>query len=152
MSTSGGVHSALLVDIKRSKSAPGFIEASCRLSMNAPSRWPVSDVQRLSSINESDDQTPSPAAITFGSAFDLRQGTPHSSNSALAVLAPLASSSSLASSSNPKSALVNEIESLKKTLVELDQRQPSANSPAHQQRYRDVQQRLTYLQNKHTSK
>ncbi len=83
---------ALLVNLKRSKSAPGLIEASYRLPFHAPIRRTGSGIHRLSSIKESDIRT----IQSFTSPSDPPY-TLASSNSLLTV-APLASSTSVASS------------------------------------------------------
>ncbi|CAF1249805.1 unnamed protein product [Rotaria sp. Silwood1] len=88
------------INLKRSKSTPGLIEASCRLPFHVPLRRTGSGIQRRSSIKESDIKT----IISLNPPSDPQQQL-NSSNSLLTV-APLASSISVTSS---------DIEHLKKT-------------------------------------
>lgn len=90
------------VNLKRSKSAPGLVEASCRLPFNAPVRRTGSEFHRLSCVKESDVSAilPSSSSSTDEQAQPLQQQQQQcssSSNSLLAV-APLASSISVTSS------------------------------------------------------
>ena len=117
-----------IVNLKRSKSAPGLIEASCRMSYHAPVRRTGSGIQRLSSIVE-----PVHVPIDHSQIY--------SSNSMLTG-APLASSVSVASSSNSDS-----IEHLKKCLHDLQQ-ENYRTDPVLKQRYLDIESRLKKLQDK----
>jgi hypothetical protein len=132
-----------LVNLKRSKSAPGLIEASCRLPFHAPIRRTGSGVHRISSIKESD-------ILNIVSPSSEQQQHSNSSNSLLTV-APLASSISVTSSLNSTVVLSNEVEHLKKCLIELEQENVSLN-PILQQRYLDIQNRLKILQDKQNGK
>lgn len=82
-----------LVNLKRSKSTPGLIEASCRLPFQAPVRRTGSGIHRRSSVKESDIRS----TLQISPPFDTHQQQIASSNSLLAV-APLASSISATSS------------------------------------------------------
>ncbi|CAF1613551.1 unnamed protein product [Rotaria magnacalcarata] len=82
-----------LINLKRSKSTPGLIEASCRLPFHAPVRRTGSGIQRRSSVRESDPRT----VATFCPPSDCYQQPLTSSNSFLAA-APIASSISVTSS------------------------------------------------------
>jgi hypothetical protein len=84
-----------LVNLKRSKSAPGLVEASCRLPFNAPVRRVGSNIHRLSSVKEAD----MPSTLPLNPSSSNQQHLSTSSNSLLAA-APLASSISVTSSLN----------------------------------------------------
>jgi hypothetical protein len=127
-----------LVNLKRSKSAPGLIEASYRLPYHAPVRRTGSGIQRVSSIRESDIRI-----IQSLNYPSNQQQTLTSSNSLLTV-APLASSISVTSSSNSES-----IEQLKKCLNNLRQDNYSSD-PLLRQRYHEIENRLKLLQDKPT--
>jgi hypothetical protein len=124
-----------LVNLKRSKSAPGLIEASCRHPFHAPVRRTGSGIQRLSSIKES----------------DMKTIVPLDSSNPFSATAPLASSISITSSSNSCSILSNEIEQLKKSLIELEQENFSSN-PILKQRYIEIENRLKILLSKSNEK
>jgi len=126
-----------LVNLKRSKSAPGLIEASYRLPIHAPVRRIGSGIQRLSSIKESDIKT----IQSLNSPSDQQQQQLTSSNSLLTV-APLASSISVTSSLNSGS-----IEHLKKCLNDLEKENYSSD-PKLKQRYIEIENRLKILQDK----
>jgi hypothetical protein len=127
-----------LVNLKRSKSAPGLIEASYRLPYHAPVRRTGSGIQRLSSIKESDIKL-----IQSITSPTTQQQTLTSSNSLLTV-APLASSISVTSSSNSGS-----IEHLKKCLNDL-RHESDSSDPIVKQRYIEIENRLKLLQDKTT--
>ena len=183
-----------LVNLKRSKSAPGIIEASCRLPFNAPVRRTGSGFHPLSSVKENDDNAiDPPLLLPSSSSSNEEQPQPlqqysSSSNSLLAV-APLASSISVTSSlnsarqptinhsiswstttdatksdakrvgrtislmnnnntTNRLNAIVNnEIERLRKRLIELEREQSSFDSNS-QQEYLQLQIRLKELEGK----
>lgn len=90
-----------LVNLKRSKSAPGLVESSYRLPFHAPVRRSGSSVHRLSSVQEADIN-----AISTPRPSDQHDHTapavPHASMSSHSLLsvAPLASSISFTSSLN----------------------------------------------------
>jgi hypothetical protein len=125
-----------LVNLKRSKSSPGLIEASYRLPFHAPVRRIGSGIQRLSSIKESDIKI----IQSLNSPSDQQQQLT-SSNSLLTV-APLASSISVTSSLNSGS-----IEHLKKCLNDLEKDNYSSD-PILKQRYIEIENRLKILQDK----
>ncbi|CAF1046693.1 unnamed protein product [Adineta steineri] len=124
-----------LINLKRSKSSPGLIEASCRIPFYASFRRLNSDTQRLSSIKESDVKT----------SMQLNSSNP------LLITAPLASSISVTSSLNSGSVLLNDIEYLKKRLIELEQENYSLN-PILKQRYIEIENHLKILQSKQNEK
>ena len=108
MSVTNASHrrTSLLVNLKRSRSAPGLVEASCRLPFLVPTRPVGRGAHRLSSIKETDVNTISPLNRPQStSSYDTypkqqsRQQFSASSNSLL-VAAPLASSISVTSSLN----------------------------------------------------
>ncbi|CAF3388043.1 unnamed protein product [Rotaria socialis] len=82
-----------LINLKRSKSAPGLIETSYRVLFHAPVRRTGSGIQRRSSVKESDIG----AVATLCPPSDYYQQSLTSSNSFLTV-APIASSISVTSS------------------------------------------------------
>lgn len=136
-----------LVNLKRSKSAPGLIEASCRLPFHAPIRRTGSGIQRLSSIIESDIKT----FQSLTSRSDQQQQQQYSqqqqhqqltSSNSLLTVAPLASSISVTSSLNSSS-----IEHLKKCLNDL-QHENYQSDPVLKQRYKEIENRLKILQDK----
>jgi hypothetical protein len=132
-----------LVNLKRSKSAPGLIEASCRLPCHAPLRRTGSGIHRLSSIKEADVKMSLARATPVDVSSSIEQVKPivsHSSNSLRAV-APLASSVSFTSSLTSSTILANEIEYLKRCLVELEH-----DNPSFERKYQQIQQRLKLLQ------
>ncbi|CAF1298996.1 unnamed protein product [Rotaria sordida] len=90
-----------LINLKRSKSTPGLIEASCRLPFHAPVRRTGSGIQRRSSIKESDIKT----ILSSNPSSDQQQQQQINSSNSLLTVAPLASSISVTSS---------EIEHIKK--------------------------------------
>ncbi|UJR37960.1 hypothetical protein I4U23_030644 [Adineta vaga] len=92
------------VNLKRSKSAPGLVEASCRLPFHAPIRRIGSGIRHLSTIEETDIPLSTPTTLPIYSSFgpeqqQQQQQLSFSSNSLL-VAAPLASSVSVTSSLN----------------------------------------------------
>lgn len=92
----------VLVNLKRSKSAPGLVEASCRLPFYAPIRRIGSGIRHLATIEETDVPSALPNTLPIYSAFDpgqQQQQRTLSSNSLLTA-APLASSVSVTSSLN----------------------------------------------------
>lgn len=129
------------VNLKRSKSTPGLIEASCRLPFHAPIRRTGSGIQRVSSIKESDIRL----VQSFMSPPTVDPQVGLTSSNSLLAAAPLASSISVTSSSNSDS-----IEQLKKCLDDLRRENYSAN-PVLQQRYIELETRLKLLQDKQTT-
>ncbi|CAF3018489.1 unnamed protein product [Rotaria sp. Silwood2] len=98
------------VNLKRSKSAPGLVEASCRLPFHAPVRRAGSGIHRLPSVKEVDVPAITPSIVPSNSFSNQQQQQQQeedqqqpplstSSNSSLAA-APLASSISVTSSLN----------------------------------------------------
>ena len=136
-----------LVNLKRSKSAPGLIEASCRLPSHVPVRRTGSGIHRLSSVKESDVRKIQPSIGLVKSASSSTEQAKASVSNSLLTVAPLASSVSVASSLNSSSVLTNEIEYLKRCLSELEQETPSATLTV-QPKYHEIQQRLKVLQEK----
>ena len=81
-----------LVNLKRSKSAPGLIEASCRIPYQAPVRRTGSEFHRLSSVKDSDVKQ-----VLTPSSDQQRTFLPSNSSNSLLAAAPLASSVSVTS-------------------------------------------------------
>lgn len=89
-----------LVNLKRSKSTPGLVEASCRLPFYAPIRRAGSGIQRLRSAKEPDVPTAAPSIIPSSSFSNNQQQPLSTSSNSLLAAAPLASSISVTSSLN----------------------------------------------------
>ncbi|CAF1562553.1 unnamed protein product [Adineta ricciae] len=92
------------VNLKRSKSAPGLVEASCRLPFHAPIRRTGSGIRHLSTIEEAEIPADTPTTLpiySFEPQHDQAQHQPLSlSSNSLLTAAPLASSISVTSSLN----------------------------------------------------
>ena len=91
-----------LVNLKRSKSAPGLVESSYRLPFHAPVRRSGSGVHRLSSVQEADINAISTPLLSDQRDHPATAAIPHASMSSHSLLsaAPLASSISFTSSLN----------------------------------------------------
>ncbi|UJR08291.1 hypothetical protein I4U23_012562 [Adineta vaga] len=124
-----------LINLKRSKSSPGLIEPSCRIPYHVSVRRLGSRVSRLSSIKES----------------DIRTNLQMNPSNSLAMNAPLASSISVTSSLNIGPVFTNEVEHLKKYLVDLEQENLSSNSIL-KQKYVNIQNRLKILEKQQQDK
>jgi hypothetical protein len=187
-----------LVNLKRSKSSPGLVEASCRLPFHVPVRRTGSGMHRLSYIKESDIHAIVPLTLPLNLSSNQppppQQQQPQqlsTSSNSLLPTAPLASSISVTSSLNSarpptinhsvswstttdtnkadtshvgrtrslinsdirnrsNSILINEIEHLKKRLIELEKEDLSLDS-IYQQEYLEIENRLKLLEEKQIS-
>ena len=165
-----------LVNLKRSKSAPGLVESSCRLPFHAPIRRTGSGVHRLSSVREADIlamSTPSPAdrlARVSASTNSLVSAAPLASSisftSSLNSARPPAINHSISWSTTTNTTVANtrrvgrtislmnnelragsdEVEELKKRLLELEKEDLTSNSLS-QQEYLAIRNRLRTLEN-----
>lgn len=79
--------------MKRSKSAPGLIEASCRIPYVAPIRRTGSGIQRISSVKESDVKQ-----LLGSMPGTTKHVLPSASSNSLLNVAPAVSSASAGSS------------------------------------------------------
>ncbi|CAF0722151.1 unnamed protein product [Adineta steineri] len=93
------------INMKRSKSAPGLVEASCRLPFFAPIRRTGSGIRHLSTIEETDMLSGTPSILPIYSSFNQHQRQEQqqqqqfsTSSNSLLTAAPLASSISVTSS------------------------------------------------------
>ena len=89
-----------LVNIKRSKSAPGLVETSCRLPLHGPVRRTGSEFRRLPFVKETNTTTVVPSIVPLNSFSNQEQEQPSTSSYSLIAVAPLASSVSVTSSLN----------------------------------------------------
>ena len=89
-----------LVNLKRSKSAPGLVETSCRLPLYGPVRRTGSEFHRLPSVKETNVKIIAPSSVPLNSFSRHQQQQPSTSSYSLTAVAPLASSISATSSLN----------------------------------------------------
>ncbi|CAF0923247.1 unnamed protein product [Rotaria sp. Silwood1] len=180
------------VNLKRSKSAPGLVEASCHLPFHAPVRRAGSGIHRLPSVRETDVPAITSSIIPSNS-FSNQQNQQQLSTSSNSLLtaAPLASSISVTSSLNShrqrainhsvswsmttdtkkrdishvgrtislnnsdirsynNPIIPNEIERLKKRLIELEKEDLTLNS-IYNQEYVELKNRIKILEEKQLS-
>jgi hypothetical protein len=178
----------ILVNLKRSKSAPGLVEASCRLPFHAPVRRAGSNIHRLSSVKEADILTLAPSTLPLNPSFSKQHHLSTTSSNSFLTAAPLASSISVTSSLNSarqqtinhslswsatadtkkadtihvgrtvslmnnnirnrnNTILTDEIEHLKRRLIELEKEDLTLNS-VYQQEYIELKNRLKILEEK----
>ncbi|CAF3899110.1 unnamed protein product [Rotaria magnacalcarata] len=88
------------VNLKRSKSAPGLIEASCRLPFHGHIRRAGSEFHRLPSVKETDVPATTPLIVPSNSFSNHSQQPLSTSSNSLLAAAPLATSISVTSSLN----------------------------------------------------
>ncbi|CAF0756579.1 unnamed protein product [Rotaria sordida] len=180
------------INLKRSKSAPGLVEASCRLPFHAPIRRAGSGIYRLPSVRETDVPTMTSSFIPSNSFSNQQQQQQLSTSSkSLLTAAPLASSISVTSSLNShrqrainhsvswsmttdtrkpdvshvartislnnsemrsynNPIMTNEIERLKKRLIELEKEDLTLNS-IYNQEYIEIKDRLNILEKEQLS-
>ncbi|CAF3238792.1 unnamed protein product [Rotaria socialis] len=88
------------VNLKRSKSAPGLIEANCRLPFHSHVRRTGSGFHRLPSVKETDVPATTPSIVPSNSFSNHSQQPLSASSNSLLAAAPLATSISVTSSLN----------------------------------------------------